>query len=89
MPGSRQRRLSEPMVEQGVLQDIHPARAAGLGISIGDTGYERDDEDENAMPALDRLRLVRLLCQILPNVWITQACHFYGLLAKIRGLRQL
>ena len=48
------------MVEQGVLQDIHPARAADLGISIGDTGYERDDEDENDMPALDRLRLVRL-----------------------------
>ncbi len=61
MPGSQQRLLSDPMVEQGVLQDIHPARAADLGIRISDTGYERDDEDENAMPALARLRLVRLL----------------------------
>lgn len=61
MPSSDQRLLSDPMVEQGVLRDIHPARAADLGISIADTGYERDDEDENAMPALDRLRLVRLL----------------------------
>ena len=61
MPSSDQRLLSDPMVEQGVLRNIHPARAANLSISIADAGYERDDEDENAMPALDRLRLVRLL----------------------------
>ena len=58
-PSSQQRLLSDPMVEQGVLQDVNPVRAANLGISVADTGYERDDED--SMPALDRLRLVRPL----------------------------
>ena len=46
------------MVEEAVLQDVSQARAAELGITFADTGYERDDEDENSMPALNRLCLV-------------------------------
>ena len=63
------------MVEQGVLQDIHPARAADLGISISNKGYERDDEDENDMPALDRLRLVRFPEMMASTAFITHGYH--------------
>ena len=57
-PHSQQRRLADPGVSEGVLQDISPGRAAELGIDIAEDGYERDGEDENDIPALDRLRLV-------------------------------
>ncbi len=57
-PSCNQRRLSDAMVEGAVLQDVSQARAAELGITFADTGYERDDEDENSMPALNRLCLV-------------------------------
>ena len=45
-------------MSDGVLQDISPGRAAELGISIAENGYERNGEDKNSIPALDRLRLV-------------------------------
>ena len=45
-------------MSEGVLQEISPGRAAELGIEIADDGYERDGEDDNSIPALDRLRLV-------------------------------
>ena len=58
-PGSGQRLLSNPAVETGALRDISAARAAQRGIRINETGYERDDEDEDDQSAMmDRLRLV-------------------------------
>lgn len=48
-------------MEAGALQDVSHARAADLGIAISETGYERDDEEDDSMPAMDRLRLVSSL----------------------------
>ena len=52
-------------MSEGVLQDISPGRAAELGIDIAENGYERDGEDDNSIPALDRLRLVSSSSQSL------------------------
>ncbi len=63
MSGSGQRLLSDPAVEAGALRDISAARADQLGIQINETGYERDDEDEDDQSAMmDRLRLVIHCC---------------------------
>ena len=55
------------------MQDISPGRAAELGIDIAEDGYERDGEDENSIPALDRLRLVSSSSQ--PLIIGTDARH--------------
>ena len=46
-------------MEAGALRDISAGRAAQLGIGINETGYERDDEEDDDQSAMmDRLRLV-------------------------------